>query len=115
VLARLSPHERDFDAGCKWPSAVGDAERPRFSLHDGIADFFMHCNGTRCTDEIDDVTNGKGGIGKTPLRGKDTATTAKSVQQHGKRRRLIVSFSHFIPRAELYKGYSQLGSGACGG
>jgi hypothetical protein len=43
----------------------------------------------------------------------DHSSDHSSVPVRRHRKRLVVSFSHFIPRPELYKGYRQLGSGTC--
>eukprot|EP01065_Artemidia_motanka_P008480 TRINITY_DN14279_c0_g2_i1.p1 TRINITY_DN14279_c0_g2~~TRINITY_DN14279_c0_g2_i1.p1 ORF type:complete len:422 (+),score=67.19 TRINITY_DN14279_c0_g2_i1:61-1326(+) len=71
-----------FDGGCRWPSGVGDPDSHSNSLWDGIADFFLSLNA-----EV------------VPVARRVAESASASV----------VSFSHFIPRPELYVGYQSLG------
>eukprot|EP01062_Namystynia_karyoxenos_P070444 TRINITY_DN65818_c0_g1_i1.p1 TRINITY_DN65818_c0_g1~~TRINITY_DN65818_c0_g1_i1.p1 ORF type:complete len:466 (+),score=106.27 TRINITY_DN65818_c0_g1_i1:68-1399(+) len=71
-----------FDGGCSWPEGVADPGCPSNSLHDGIADFFLSLN-----DAVVPAA-----CGAAEAAGAD-----------------VVSFSHFIPRPELYRGYPSLG------
>ena len=68
-----------FDGGCKWPACIGDPTNERNSLHDGIGNFFLSLN-------------------QPLLKG---ATQNKAPKN-------CISFSHFIPRTELFPGYKRL-------
>ena len=81
----LSSREEHFDCSCYWPEGIGSRSDPHLSTHPGIADFFLECNALRF--ERQDWPSA------TELAG---ATT-------------IFSFSHFIPRPELYSGYHNMG------
>ena len=70
-----------FDGACKWPASVGDAANPRNSLCDNIGDFFLALNEHVLKHLV-----------MTPLSGPGT----------------VMSFSHFIPRPELFPGYRKL-------
>eukprot|EP00755_Sulcionema_specki_P008043 Sspe_Gene.39872::Locus_19222_Transcript_2_3_Confidence_0.500_Length_4696::g.39872::m.39872 len=70
-----------FDGACKWPPSVGDARKERNSLHDGIGDFFLSLN----------------------------APILRAAPAWHSKRATVISFSHFIPRPELFSGYRRLG------
>ena len=74
--------EREFDAGCKWPAAIGRPGRPRDSHADGIASFFRDVNATVWADASCRVP---------PAEGVD-----------------VLTFSHFVPLARVYLGTSRM-------
>uniref|UniRef100_A0A7S4LHA6 Calcineurin-like phosphoesterase domain-containing protein n=1 Tax=Eutreptiella gymnastica TaxID=73025 RepID=A0A7S4LHA6_9EUGL len=71
--------ESTFDGACRWPPSIGNPDDPRNSNADGIADFFLELNERR-------------------LKGGPESRAGLQV----------VTFSHFLPRLELYGGWNAL-------
>ena len=67
---------QEFDAACRWPAGVGDALNTRNSLSDSISIFFHQLNGA--------------------------ILPPKSHRSCDAGRRTVISFSHFLPRPDLY-------------
>eukprot|EP01052_Picozoa_sp_SAG31_P004085 SAG31_NODE_166_length_21670_cov_22.507719_3_plen_443_part_00 len=80
----LSDREKHFDAGCCWPNSIGNPHEAHDSLHDGIADFFLSCSAGRREHPA--------------WPGSDVLGAAEAV----------ITFSHFIPRKELYSGFHSM-------
>lgn len=79
----LTQTERYFDAACQWPpQAGGDPEDERLSTAPGIADFMLTLNAPAI----------------------EAAEAAKRNDPPDD----IISFSHFVPLPQLYRGYAGL-------
>lgn len=95
----FSAHESSFDAGCKWPSGIGDSAQPNFSLHAGISDYFSECN-------IDRV--GLHGLEVRQHRASLCRVDGSKCVPSPPPTHVLITFSHFLPRPELYPGRKDL-------
>jgi len=79
-----SSQEQNFDRMCSWPvEIVGSQSDPHDSLNPGIASFFLDCNMVRMQRN------------DWPAASELESAT-------------VLTFSHFIPRPELFKGLPSL-------
>ena len=77
--------EENFDGACKWPERMCRASHgASLSMHPGVVEFFAQCN----------------------AQWVDTAASLAGEHQ-------TVTFSHFLPRRDVYQGYSNIARVRC--
>lgn len=86
-----SPLEARFDMACRWPTFINPPEDARNSRSPRIGDFMR------------DVNDGLYARFHHPRGDDDGATTTTDFDDD-----VVVTYSHFVPRPELYRGYSNL-------